>query len=75
MAAALPTATSVSSGSAPSPRASAPDAEGGTGSLIVTLTESRSAFYLGLDSFIGEVPILPPRWSAVSLPTAAIAAT
>lgn len=26
--------------------------------LIVTLTDSRSAFFLGLDSFIGEVPIL-----------------
>ena len=26
--------------------------------LIVTLTESNSAFYLGLDSFAGEVPIL-----------------
>jgi MFS family permease len=26
--------------------------------LIVTLTESQSAFYLGLDSFLGELPIL-----------------
>ena len=26
--------------------------------LIVTLTEEQSAFYLGLDSFLGELPIL-----------------
>jgi predicted MFS family arabinose efflux permease len=28
------------------------------GWLIVTMTESRSAFFLGLDSFFGEVPLL-----------------
>ena len=26
--------------------------------LIVTMTGASSAFYLGLDSFVGEVPIL-----------------
>ena len=44
--------------------------------LIVTLTGSQSAFYLGLDSFLGELPILllhadRPAWS----PTAAIGGT